>query len=85
VPSPHQRRSDCDQSCTHAFHRREANHSELALTARSTAVRESEKVEGFRAIDYSTLTIDRGKSTKLDEPCLVEVQGQSEFSENAPP
>jgi hypothetical protein len=38
VASPHQRRSDCGQSCTHAFLRREANHSELALTARSTAV-----------------------------------------------
>lgn len=81
VPSLHQCCSDCCQSRAHAFLRSEANHSELALTARSAAVRESEKVEGFRAAFPSTLTINRGKSTKLDEPCLVEVQSQPEFRE----
>ena len=74
MPSLHQCRSDCGQSRTHAFLRREANHSELALTVRST-VRESEKVEGFRTAFSSLPTINRGRSTKLDEPCLVEVQG----------
>jgi hypothetical protein len=80
-PPPHQRRSNCGQSRTHALLRGAANDLELTAAVRSTAVGECEKVEGLGTTLPPASTIHHGKSTQLDESCLGEIQGQSEVCE----
>src|SRR5215469_12985519 len=56
-------------------------HGELPLPAAGAYVREAEKVEGVGLFLAPLLRLPLCKSPKRHQPCLLRVQGQTEFGE----
>ena len=79
VPPTHQGLPEGQQRSSHALLRREANDLKPALPVLTATVCEPEEVEGFRSSLTSAPSIRRGKPSKLNQPRLLGVQGQSEF------
>ena len=78
MASPHQRFADVRQRCAHPLLDCQSDDLEAAAVL-TAAVREAEKVEGFRLSQSTFPASLRGVSSKHDKPCFIRVKFQLEL------
>src|SRR5450830_1803443 len=79
MPSSHQFRADFCNLRSHSLLHRQTSNLEQALSVGATAMLESDKVERLWLLLSPSFAVCRCKSTKVDQPCFLRVQGQPKF------